>query len=187
MKSMRPFQIISLVVFAVLAAGGLYLFATFKGAGSSNSVGDITVWGTLPASAIQPSIDTLKQAHQEYAKVTYIMHGEESFESDLSDALASGSGPDIVLISQEQLLAERTKLSIIPFSTIPERTYKDSYVSICELFLTPTGTYGIPLLVDPLVLYYNRETISKAGYAQPPAIWEEVLGATPSLLSLIHI
>ena len=178
---MRPFQIGALVIFALLAAGGLYLFATYSGVSGSKSVGEIRIWGTLPASAMEITLQDLKRSKQEYAKVSYSEYSAGTFEASLSNALASGSGPDLVLISQEQLLANRSKLQIIPFSSIPERTYRDSYVSICELFLTKEGTFGIPLVVDPLVLYYNRTQLSTAGYAAPPITWEEVLGITPSL------
>lgn len=178
---MRPFQIAILAVFAILAIGGLYFFATFKGISGSNNVGALTIWGTLPQTAMTPTLEELKQTHQEYSKVQYIEHPADTFDVDLADALASGTGPDVIIITEEQLLTERSKLTLIPFKTIPERTFKDSYISIGELFLTADGTYGIPFLVDPLVLYYNRTSLSKAGYAQAPRTWEEVLGATPAL------
>lgn len=178
---MRPFQIIALVIFAVLAGGGLYLFATFKGVSGSKSLGEVTIWGTLPAGAMQTTLDDLKRSQQQYAKVIYQERSPVTFDRDFSDALASGSGPDLVVISQEQLLTNQNKLQLIPFSSIPERTYRDSYVSICELFLTKDGAYGIPFVVDPLVLYYNRARLSTVGYAGPPSTWEEVLGQTSSL------
>lgn len=181
MQHMRPFQIGILAVFAVLAVAGLYFFSTFKGINGSQNVGALTVWGTLPQSAITTTLDELKQTHQEFSKVQYVERPADSFDADVADALASGSGPDVIIITEEQLLTERSKLTLIPFKTIPERTFKDSYISIGELFLTADGTYGIPFLVDPLVLYYNRSLLSKAGYAEPPRTWEEVLGATPAL------
>ncbi len=181
MEQMRPFQIAVLVVFAILGAAGLYFFATFKGINGSNNVGQLTIWGTLPQTAMTSTLDELKQTHQEYSKVQYVERPADSFDADVADALASGTGPDVIIITEEQLLTERAKLTLIPFKTIPERTYKDSYISIGELFLTTDGTYGIPFLVDPLVLYYNRTSLSKAGYAEPPRTWEEVLGATPAL------
>ena len=179
--NLRPFQVGVLGFFSLLAVLGIFFFATYKGSSSSKSVGALTIWGTLPAPAMSTILGDLKQTHQEYAKVRYVERSPETFDADLADALASGSGPDIVIITEEQILTNRNKLQVIPFKTIPERTYKDSYVSIGELFLTPEGTYGIPILVDPLVLYYNRTAISRAGFSSPPATWEEVLGATPAL------
>jgi len=180
MGNLRPFQIIILGIFVVLAALGLYLFASYQGLTGSSSVGVVNIWGTLPQTAVQGAVDAMK-SDQRFAKVNYRERPEATFDSDIANAIASGSGPDIILINQEQLLAEKSKLMVIPFKTIPERTYKDSYASIAELFLTPEGTYGIPVAIDPLVLYYNRTLISRAGFASPPSSWEQVLGATPAL------
>ncbi len=178
---MRPFQIIFLSVFAVLALAGLLLFATFKGFGGAKPVGAVMIWGTLPPGAVQPAIDELRRTHQEFSSITYQERTKESFDSDLSEALASGSGPDLIITDQERLLAEESKLNVIPFSTLPERKFRDMFLPISETYLTSSGTYGIPFAVDPLVLYYNRSSLSSAGIAQPPTTWEAVVGMVPPL------
>lgn len=178
----RPFQIIVIGIFVLLAIGGLVLFANFSGLGGTGvKVGTVTVWGILPASAMNAQLDTLKANRKEFATVSYVQKSAENFDAVLANAIASGVGPDLVLISQEELLAERSKLTVIPFSVISQRTYLDTFLPIDELFLTDKGTYGIPLVVDPLVLYYNRTLLSSAGVAQAPATWEAVTGLAPRL------
>lgn len=181
MKNMRPFQIIVISVFVVLALGGLALFASFKGFSGGKPVGNVTIWGTLPASAVQAALDDLRQNHSEFGSIVYEEHAAGTFDTELSEALASGSGPDVVITNQERLLAEAGKLAVIPFATISERSYRDTYLPINEIFLTSTGTYVIPLAVDPLVLYYNRATLSSANVPQVPTTWEGVVGITPRL------
>lgn len=179
---MKPFQIILLAVFGVLALLGLFFFATYKGIfGGGNSPGTVVIWGTLPSQSVGSVLSDIKNANQTYGGVSYVERPRASFNRDVAEAIAAGQGPDIIIISQEDLLVEKSRLSLIPFKTIPERTFKDSYVAMSSLFLDTGGTYGIPVLIDPLVLYYNRAVISRAGYASAPATWEEVLGATPTL------
>jgi ABC-type glycerol-3-phosphate transport system substrate-binding protein len=89
----------------------------------------------------------------------------DTFDSDLANAIASGNGPDMILITQEQLLAEQSKISLIPFSSISQRTFLNTYLPEDQLYLTSTGTYGIPYVLDPLVLYYNQTLLSQAGIA----------------------
>lgn len=182
MNKLRPFQLIVIGVFVVLALLGLLLFATYKGFGGKQDVGVVTIWGTLPGSAMQGALDDLKRYHPEFSKVVYVEQPADSFDVDLADALASGTGPDLVIITQEQLVVERPKLAVIPYSSISERTYRDTFVPISELFLTGDGTYGLPLAIDPLVLYYNRATLASAGIAQPPKSWEAVVGLAPKLI-----
>ncbi len=179
---MKPFQIILLVVFGFLLLLGLVLFANFGGFGSSSSnVGSVTIWGTLPQSSMTPVLNALRSQSQDYAGVTYVQRQEGTFDTDLAEAIASGSGPDLVLITQEQLATEQNKLMVVPFSAISERTYLDSYLPIDELFLAADGTYGIPLAVDPLVLFYNRTMLSAGGVATPPTSWEAVTGLAERL------
>jgi multiple sugar transport system substrate-binding protein len=178
----RPFQIIVFGVFILLAIVGLALFASYSGSnGGGAKIGTVTIWGILPTDAVQGQLDALKTTNKEYGAVNYVQKPADSFDATLANAIASGAGPDMVLISQEQLLAEQSKLVVIPFSAIPQRTYLDTFVPIDELYLTDKGTYGVPFAVDPLVLYYNRSLLSSAGVAAPPATWEAVTGLAPRL------
>ncbi len=181
MSSMRPFQIIVISLFAVAALGGLLLFATFKGFGTAKPVGAVVIWGTLPADAVLPAISELKRVHEEFKSVTYEEREVATFDTNLADALASGAGPDMIITNQEWLLAQANKLSVIPFSQISERSFRDSYLPIDDIFLTDTGTYGIPFAVDPLILYYNRTRLASANIPQVPTSWEGIMGVTPNL------
>lgn len=174
---MRPFQIIVMVVFGFLALIGLFLFANYSGFGGGKAtIGSVTIWGTTPSENMQAGLRSLVEAHKEYGSVRYVAKNIETFEADLNEAIASGVGPDLILITQEQLLAQQNKLTLIPYASISERTYIDSYLPIFELFLTDTGSYGVPLAVDPLVMYYNRPMLASVGVAEPPRTWEAVTG-----------
>jgi len=169
-------------VFILFAIVGLFLFANFTGFGTTAAkIGTVTIWGVLPEGAVSPELDALKAQQKEYANVQYVQKPADTFDAVLSDGIASGIGPDVILISQEQLLAEKNKLNVIPFSVISERAYLASFVPLTELFLTSQGTYGIPFTVDPLVLYYNRTLLSSAGIAMPPSTWEAITGLAPRL------
>lgn len=180
MKELRPFQIVLLAIFGLAALVGLYVFANFGGFGSNKAqVGAVTIWGTLPADAVNAGIEEVTSTQSQYAKVRYVERPAVGFDAALADALASGSGPDLIITSQEMLTNEKAKLQVIPFSSIPQRTYLDSYLPLFELYLATDGTYGIPLALDPLVLYYNRAILSSAGIASPPSTWEAVSGLAP--------
>lgn len=182
MKEFTPFQIIVTGLFAFLAVIGLIVFATSQGGGKGNeAVGTVVIWGTLPTEVIEDGIATLASNQEAYSDVVYVEQPAASFSKNLSDALASGTGPDLVLLTQEQLASERPKLQAIPYSTFPQRDYIDSYLPLFELFLAGEGVYGIPFAIDPLVLYYNRPLLTSAGIAAPPSTWEAVAGLAPSV------
>ena len=180
-SKLRPFQIVFLIVFGLLALIGLVVFATSGVGGNSSKIGSVTIWGTLPSDAINKELASLTTADKSYGKVTYVQEPANSFDNDLADAIASGNGPDMIIINQEQLLGEQNKINVIPFSTVPQRTFIDTYLPEDQLYLTSTGTYGIPFVLDPLVLYYNQTLLSQAGIATPPSSWEAVTGLAPAL------
>jgi multiple sugar transport system substrate-binding protein len=180
-KKMSPFQIIFLVGFGIAALIGLLVFATTSGSNSTAKIGSVVIWGTLPKDAITQELNTLTSADRSYGKVSYVQKQPDTFDSDLANAIASGNGPDMILITQEQLLAEQSKISLIPFSSISQRMFLNTYLPEDQLYLTSTGTYGIPYVLDPLVLYYNQTLLSQAGIANVPASWEAVTGVAPSL------
>jgi multiple sugar transport system substrate-binding protein len=44
--------------------------------------------------------------------------------------------------------------------------------------------YGVPLAVDTLALFYNKQLLNAAGIAQPPANWDEMLADIPKLTKI---
>ncbi|MBU0749936.1 ABC transporter substrate-binding protein [Patescibacteria group bacterium] len=173
----KPFQIIVIAVFAVLGLVGLYLFATFNGmVGGKTPIGAVEIWGTVSADPVNDALGELKSFDKRYGDITYVQKSEATFGIDLAEAIAAGEGPDMLLISQEEILSQRNKLDVIPFESIDERTYRDSFLPITELYLTSNGTYGLPIVVDPLVLYYNRPLMATNGVAEAPRTWEAVTG-----------
>ena len=173
----KPFLIIVLAAFGLIAIVGLFMFARFEGFDNGqDAIGVVSIWGTLPEEAVSLQIENLREERPEFAHVSYTEIPLATFGAELAEALAIDEGPDMVLISQEQLVSERNKLSVIPYSSISQRDFLDTFVPVTELYLTDKGTYGIPILVDPLVMYYNRTLFASAGVPQPPATWEAVLG-----------
>lgn len=182
MGNLKPFQVIVMAIFGFVALAGIFLFANFQGFSSGVAqVGQVTVWGTLPESAMSSALSSFTQNRQEYANVSYRQLPEETFDADLAEAIASGAGPDLVIISQEDLVAAEAKLAVIPSSSISERDFRDAFLPISELYLVDGGTLGVPFVVDPLMLFYNRPILASAGVARPPSTWEAVTGLAASV------
>lgn len=175
-----------MVVFGLVALVGLFLFANFRGFDTGKiTVGAVTIWGTLPERSLQDALMNLRNTRGELAKVVYYEKPVESFDAELSDAIASGRGPDLIIITQEQLIVEQDKINLITNSATSERTFRDTYLPEAELFLYGKGSsYGIPFVLDPLVLYYNRTHLTNVGAVNPPATWEAVAGLSSALTQL---
>lgn len=187
MANLRPFQIILLAIFLALAVGGLIFFALFRGFGSEpNPYGTrVDIWGTLDARAFEQVRNALVESDDQFSVVAYTQKDARSFRSELVNAIAEGRGPDAVVLPHDLLLAERAKLYPIPYETLSERTIRDTYIDGAEIFSLSEGTYGFPIAVDPLVMYWNRDLFSSAGLATPPATWLALTNTTVPALTVI--
>ena len=123
---MSKFQIILTGIFAVFILAGVFVFAFF---GRENSVkSTVLVWGPLPESSFNAIIAKLPIWDDKNISIKYVNKKAVDFDRDFVEALASGTGPDVVIISQDNLLRHRNKLFLIPFESYSERGYKDNFI-----------------------------------------------------------
>ena len=181
------FQGVLLGVFGLGAVIGLFVFATYTSSGgSSSAIGDVTVWGTLPKDGIDAALAEITKADASLKGITYVQKNSATLQSDLTSAIAVGSPPDLVLISQEQIIPLAKFLTPIPLSTLSARTFTSAFTNEAQLFTAPNGAgyYGVPFLIDPLVLFTNRTILASDGIAKPPETWEALTGLVPTVAQL---
>ena len=167
------FQIILLVVFGALAVVGVLIFSFAIGGGTSNAVGAIKIWGTLEGSAFTAVIRQASDNNPQLSGVSYQQRDQTTYEADLTQALASGTGPDLFLLRQDYALKDASKVALIPSSALSPAQFKSTFIDAASPFLTSTGVIAVPILADPLVLYWNKDMLASAGFAQPPKYWDE--------------
>lgn len=181
------FKGILLGVFGLAALIGLFVFATYSGKSTgTDSIGRVVIWGVLPAQDMQSLLVAATQNDQSFKDVTYKEKNPTTLVSELATAIATGGAPDLILASQEQLKALSKFISPIPLATLPARTFANAFVQEGGLFTAPAGQgyYGVPFLVDPLVLYFNRAILASSGIGKPPATWESLVGLVPNVAKL---
>ena len=183
---MSVFQIISLAVSGFLLVGGIIIFALYGGAGgnSSNVVGPVVVWGTVDTGVMGTLLDNLRQTDKTFQGVTYVQKKTTTYKDDLINALASGTGPDLFLVSQSDVVSFSDKLTTIPYTATPQASFESSFIDEAQLFETPQGLLAMPFTVDPLVMYWNKNLFASAGVAQPPRYWKEFLPLAPKITSI---
>jgi ABC-type glycerol-3-phosphate transport system substrate-binding protein len=179
------FQGILLGVFGFGALIGLFVFAT-QTSNTGNTAGPVVIWGELSEAGMQDVLATAVKDNPMFKSVSYTQKDPATLASDLSAAIATGNAPDMVLASQEELYTLRKFIEPIPLSTLPLRTFTNTFVELGNIFAAPNdgGYYGIPFLVDPLALFSNRTILSSSGIAKPPATWEALTGLVPKVALL---
>jgi ABC-type glycerol-3-phosphate transport system substrate-binding protein len=178
MMKLRPFELVLMTVFGLLALVALAMISTYKPTPDASvaTLGDsVVIWGTVSGEAFQAVLGPLKEAIKAYEVVDYVEKDPRNFDSDLLNALAEGRGPDIIFIPHEKLIQHRSKIQPVSYESFPIRDFQNLYIDGAEIFALGDGVYAYPVAIDPLVMYYNRDLLATKNIINPPATWESVV------------
>lgn len=139
-------------------------------------------------------IDGFKAKHSNI-KIDLKTFTFEEYETALVDAISASTaeenkGPDIISIHNDWLPRWESKLLPIPepekdYQHMTFRNYQDTFVQTAVDELTvQSKIYAVPLSVDTLALYYNKDYLDSTGVTQPPQTWAEFLTTTEKLTQI---
>lgn len=174
---LRPFELALVVVFIVLIVLSLIFLSSYKKAPEEDAlvIGEVTIWGVLPEDGIEPLLFELRDIDDAYLGVSYEYISPETFSEKLTNALADGEGPDMLLMSHEQLVELRKRIQPLSYESFPLRDIKDRYIDGALVFALTDGLYAYPVAVDPLVMYWNKDILTTKGFLAAPVTWDELL------------
>ena len=181
MENPKIFQIALTGIFIVLLVIG---FLGFSGkiplpVGKKDiKYGQVVLWGSIPFDMMQKLI-TERIGTQGAVTIKYVEKKSATFDKDFIEALASGNGPDLVLLPQDSIVKNLNKLSVVPYTSFSQRDFKDTYLQEGELFLLPEGIVALPFLLDPIVMYWNQDLFTNAGIVTPPSTWKQFYDLAP--------
>ncbi|MFH1460933.1 MAG: extracellular solute-binding protein [Patescibacteria group bacterium] len=138
---------------------------------------ELEFWGVFDDSDIWRQLIEDFNKEYSYIEIKYYKKNYQTYEKDLLDAMASGRGPDIFMMHNTWLPRYGNKIWAAPSDLISLKQVQDNFVDVVEQDFVSDDGYlaALPLSVDTLALYYNKDIFNTAGIPQPPATWEEFL------------
>lgn len=157
----------------------------------------LTYWRVFDDSDAFDEIINKYRALHPYVKIEYRKLRYEEYENELLNALAEDRGPDIFSVQSTWLKKYQTKLAPLPekismvypvtssgikkevtYQKREEKTWtskdvRNLFVDVVakDVILDDGKIYGLPLSVDTLAMYYNKDLLNNAGISQVPAYW----------------
>ncbi|MFH1201180.1 MAG: extracellular solute-binding protein [bacterium] len=176
------FQIIILIIFVAAAIFGVLVFSGAIPIGQTGpgSLGKVVLWGMVPNITISNAIKDFNDANPTFV-VNYVQKSADTFDQDLLEASASGTGPDMFFLPDNLIFHYADKIFTIPYESYPLVSFKNNFASAGEVFLTSEGILAFPMSIDPLMMYYNRSMLDASGVVYPPVSWEEMTSIVPLL------
>lgn len=172
------YLLIGAIVFIIFITVVL-IIGNVGGGGSESAV--IEFWGVYDTRQDFNNLIQVFQKVEPGIRVNYKQFSYEDYEKALVDAMAAGSGPDVFLIHHTWLAKHRDKLSPIPtasskkdYKFMNPTEFREQFVEVADKDLVfQDKIYAMPLYVDTLALFYNRDMFNTAGITHPPKNWEE--------------
>jgi multiple sugar transport system substrate-binding protein len=147
---------------------------------TSNYEVRLEVWGFDDSDAMVKVISEYQKRNPRVKEIIYKKLTIDTYETELMDALATGNGPDIFLIHNTWLPKHADKLAPVPVDNISSsqvpiitpKQVQDQFADVVSSdFVSDGKVYALPLSVDSLALYYNKDMLNQTGVAIPPATW----------------
>lgn len=135
---------------------------------------ELTYWGLWEDPEVMKSLISDYQAQNPNITINYIPQAKEDYRERLTNALASGNGPDIFKIHNSWVPMFFQGLSILPDDVMTSEEYITRFYSAAQASFGVSGGYvAIPLSYDALGLYINEDIFRNFGKTTPIS-WTEV-------------
>ncbi len=167
---MSKFQLFFLIGCGFFVLVGTIIFSTAK-SGGGVAASPVHIWGFVDTNEFQSVLESSGLAGDKTLQITYEQKNKDTFDTDFVTALADGYAPDVFFAEQDTVVKHASRMIEIPYSSYPQRSFQDTFAEGAEVFLTNTGVRIIPLSIDPIVLYWNRNLFTNAGLTNPPTTW----------------
>lgn len=166
----------------VIVLGLLVFMVIGNLGGKTPKQATLQFWGVFDdASFYDQAISNFEKANPGVRIVYRNFNDPVEYENQLINSFASGTGPDIWLMHNTWLPKHGDKITPLPQTIKGEKQplfttkqFQDQFVDVAYKDLTYGGQiYALPIYVDTLALYYNKDIFNTNGIASPPTTWDE--------------
>lgn len=144
--------------------------------------GELIYWGLWePSSVIQPLIDEYESIHKGitilYSQQTYTNYESRLYTRLQQSSTSTEPAPDIFRIHNTWIPKYYKYLYPLPASTMTADTYADTFypTAVSDFTAKDGNIYAMPLEIDGLVVYYNKQLLAKAGITEVPSDWDSFI------------
>lgn len=160
------------IIIVIILVAVVYIFGRKEQAPPENV--ELTFWNLWDDSDSVKDAIVAYKAKRPWVTINYYKRPYAGYEEELVDMIAEGKGPDIFTIHNTWVPKHQGKLSVLPTTLMPVGTYRDTFADVAvQDFIVDEQIYAIPLSIDTLALYYNKDFFNSANIPFPPTTWND--------------
>lgn len=152
------------------------VFNFFTSKAKTNKEVTLTYWGLWEEKEVMQPLIEQYQNKNPNINIEYIKRDPQDYRNKLIVRSQQGQGPDIYRFHNTWIPEIKEVLSYIPNNVLNNKEFEKTFYPIFKTDLKiGDHYYGIPLMIDGLVLLYNENLFKSAGIDKPPHTWEDVI------------
>ena len=167
------------IIIAVLATAPLLFLSGCGKTENTAYTANLLIWGIFDSQdAFSDIIKEYKDLNPRVKNISYrkISANPAEYKDEIVKALARGDYPDIFLIDHNWIdyFKQNQFIEPAPAGTLSEPEFRNNFVdAVADDFINEGKIYALPLSVDSVGLYYNKDIFNSEGIVFPPTTWDE--------------
>jgi multiple sugar transport system substrate-binding protein len=138
---------------------------------------NLEIWGFDDTSdTFSEIIEIYKKINPNIQGIEYKKLAADNYKKELIEAMAAGQGPDIFLVHNTWFPSFSDKILPASKEIVNEQKIRKDFVDVvADDFIDKNQVWAIPLSVDSLALYYNKDLFNAASITSPPKNWDDFI------------
>lgn len=145
----------------------------------------LEIWGIIDEPEVFTPLINGFQENNRNISIHYVQKDPATYQNDLLKAFAANKAPDIFMLFGNWLPSYQDKiepLNLKKDKDLNSLTISQTFPQVVQDDLVYNDfLLGIPLSIDTLALYYNKDIFDYYNIALPPKTWDEVVKLIPKL------
>ena len=166
-------QIFIIIAVVAVIGVGWFLLSKFSKNGNKPVPVALKVWGVADR-AVMDTLSARYSAYRPNVTVTYTQIPADGYDQAVIDAMAAGQGPDVFMMKNYAVARNAKFLTPVPDAQFTLSSLDGLFPTTVSSDAVVAGKiYFLPLDLNTLALYYNKDYFDQAGIAFPPATWQD--------------
>lgn len=167
-----------IIVFALILS---VLFGLRKGSSSKEKI-TLEYWGLWEDPEVMNTVIGEYKRMVPNVTIKYIKQDPKNYRDKLLSRGKEGRGPDIFRFHNTWLPSMTEIVAPLPKTVMTDKEFEGTFYKIAQTDLKIGKDYhGLPLMIDGLVLVYNKDLFANVGVSAPPKTWEDVINIANEL------
>ncbi len=173
------------IIISILTSIAIFIILVLIWPKPSSRLITLEMWGVNDEPKVfQPLIATYQQMHPNI-KITYTQKDALTYSEELLKAFADNKAPDIFIVPGNWIPTFLNKIEPLDLQKDKEynlRLINDTYPQIViDDLVDNQQLLGIPLSIDTLALYYNKDIFDYYNIPSPSSNWTDLINLIPQL------